>query len=397
MSVYAEVLGREPGQVVRPGSQEEARDVVAQASADGKTVVPWGGGTGQTFGYLPKSADVLLDLSGLNRVVAVEPGDLTITVEAGVTLDAVQEALAMHGQFLPLDPAHPAQATMGGIVATNAWGASRLGFGTVRDWLIGIAVVDGEGRRVKGGGKVVKNVTGYDLPKLHVGALGTLGVVVEATFKTAPLPESSRGFLLGGGDLDGNAQTVLARLHEETTPTISVLREVRGGIRALALVYTGFVEVVEEEMARALDIARAHGADVVTLSDTMPAPFGPPPPDAPLVVRVSGSRADAASRHRELAGDEWQLADTLPGTGHTTLHLAPDSDPQTALAKMVQWSRERQIPFSVWHAPLAVREAGPDTSPLWFPLPSTLPLTRRMKAALDPGGLLNPGRFVGGL
>jgi glycolate oxidase FAD binding subunit len=168
MTNYTEVLGTEPEQVALPATADEVAEVVRWANAEGKAVIPWGGGTGQAYGHGPRRADALLNLSGLNRVLAHEPGDLTVTVEPGVTLARLQETLAAHNQFLPLDPPHAETATLGGILATNAYGPSCLGRGTARDWLIGIRVVDAQGRFVKGGGKVVKNVTGYDLPKMHM-------------------------------------------------------------------------------------------------------------------------------------------------------------------------------------------------------------------------------------
>src|ERR671921_718893 len=214
---YQRHLGVEPGEVARPRTVEEVADLVARANAERRTVVPWGGGTGQSLGYPPRRADLLLDLSGLDRILAHEPGDLTVTAQAGVPLAHVQKRLAAHGQFLPLDPPHADRATVGGLLAVNAWGPSRPLYGTARDWLIGLAVVDAAGRGIRGGGKGVKKGTRYDPPQLHLGALGTLGVIVEATFKVAPLPEAFallRYRLTPGAD----AATFLQRLHEAPFP-----------------------------------------------------------------------------------------------------------------------------------------------------------------------------------
>lgn len=392
-------LGALPVGVETPGTWEAVGEAVCRASEQGHTVVPWGGGFGQTYGYVPVRPYHLLALNGLNRILAVEPGDLTVTVEAGATLGQVQAALAEHGQFLPLDPPHSETATIGGILATDAWGPSRLGFGTARDWLIGIAVVDGQGRRVQGGGKVVKNVTGYDLPKLHTGALGTLGVIVEATFKVAPLPEASRGLLLTMPTNKNKQAAFLARLHNETAPTISLLREVPGGGRVLGLVYTGFEEVVNGERDRALNIAHAHGSEPTSLPEGIPPLFTtPPPPDVPLILRVGKDRANGLGRHLALADlAPWQWIDTLPGTGHTDLYLSPDADSAAVFAQMVQYCERERAHFAVLHAPTTLRVGVGERAPLWFPLPSHFPLLARTKAALDPGNVCNAGRFVGGL
>jgi glycolate oxidase FAD binding subunit len=133
-----------------------------------------------------------IDLKALNRVVAHCPEDLTVTVEAGATLHTLQQHLARAGQWLPIDPPHADQLSIGALLAANASGSRRYGYGTAREHLIGLAVVLADGRLVRSGGRVVKNVAGYDLLKLFVGSRGTLGVIVEATFKLSPLPETEQ-------------------------------------------------------------------------------------------------------------------------------------------------------------------------------------------------------------
>jgi glycolate oxidase FAD binding subunit len=393
---YAEALGLEPGAVVKPTSVDEVASVIAGAQAEGKAVVPWGGGMAQTYGYLPRRADVLLDMTGLNRVVGHEPGDLTVTVEAGATLAQVQEVLAGHNQFLPLDPPYADRATIGGMLATDAFGASRTGYGSARDWLIGIRVVDAQGRIVKGGGKVVKNVTGYDLPKLHVGALGTLGVIVEATFKVAPRPEFSRPISFALPANTGDAEGFLAALHRETTPAFSLLREMAGE-RLLFLLYSGIQEVVESERAKSVELAAAHGfAPTNALPAEMDRPFADPSGEvSPLIIRLAGCLQKALTQHEAVAAmGGWHRVDTLPGTGHTTAYLADTEDAETALTQVVEWADAHKTPLTVLYAPFDLRAEG---APLWRPLPPSLPLMRRLKEMLDPNATLNPGRFIGGI
>ena len=175
-----------------PGRVEEVAAVVAQAAAAGVPVLPWGGGTGMAVGEPPPRAGIVLGMRRLARVIEHEPGDLTVTAEAGLTVDGLQETLRARGQWLSLDPPDGARATVGGVIAANAAGPRRQLYGTVRDLLIGLTVVTAAGEVVRGGGKVVKNVAGYDLPKLFVGSWGTLGVVVDATFKLRPRPDDER-------------------------------------------------------------------------------------------------------------------------------------------------------------------------------------------------------------
>lgn len=388
---YAESLGLEPDNEAQPTTVAEVAEVVRWAHEANQAVIPWSGGTGQTYGYLPRRADILLDLSRLNRVVGHEPGDLTVTVQGGATLDAVQDALAAHNQYLPLDPPHENQATVGGILATDAFGASRLGHGTARDWLIGITVVDGQGRVVRGGGKVVKNVTGYDLPKLHVGALGTLGVIVEATFKVAPRPEAIRALMF-----TSEGHEFIGRLHRETAPSMSLLRETAAG-RLLAVLYSGFEEAIQDEENRALSLAEAVDATQSGLPRGMPPPFTGNPPASPLAVAISGRISDVLSRHdtlREMGC--WSQIDTFCGTGDSTAYLSSEADPEGVWRTLVEWALRTGIRVSVLHAPLEMRRDVARVS-LWSPVPRTLPLMERLKATLDPKRILNPGRFLGGI
>jgi glycolate oxidase FAD binding subunit len=386
---YAAVLGIDPGEVVAPTTTEEVVKIVTWANETGKSVIPWGGGTGQTYGYLPRRADVLLDLSGLNRVVAHEPGDLTVTVQGGVTLGDVQDALSLHNQYLPLDPSHAERATIGGILATNAYGPSCLGHGTARDWLIGLTVIDAAGRLVKGGGRVVKNVTGYDLPKMHVGALGTLGVIVEATFKVAPRPEAFRALMFANATPD-----FLRRLHNETAPAMSLWRSTQHGT-VFALIYTDFTEAVESEAERASALAVTTGAVPTGLPEGMPAPFNSDPPQTPLAVRITGDRSGSVTRHDAVRDSGlYQQVDTFPGVGVTDAYLAADGDAQDALRLLIEWARDENVSIAVLHAPPSLRREG---TTLWHPLPLSLPLMRRLKETLDANGTLNPGRFVGGI
>jgi glycolate oxidase FAD binding subunit len=388
---FSHLLGGEPEAVVCPTTVEEVAEIVRRASEAKQVVVPWGGGTGQTYGYFPERIDILLDLRELHRVVAHEPGDLTTTVQAGVPLNHLQNTLAKHNQYLPLDPPHPNRATLGGILATDAFGASSLAHGTARDWLIGILVVDAQGRTVKGGGKVVKNVTGYDLPKLHIGALGTLGVIVEATFKVAPRPESHIGMML-----DSPTPELVRRIHQETEPTMSLLRETGSGA-ILALIYTGFSEVVQSFREKALTIARETNSAVASLPSGMPPPFTGTPPASELVVAIAGQSASSMARHQALSEMAiWEQLDTYPGTGITEGYLKDAADPEAVWTHLGEWTRKNRCYLSARHAPPEMRSDSGKIG-LWLPLPAAFPLMKRLKETLDPERILNRGRYIGGL
>src|SRR5712671_7023975 len=189
--------GVQPSLVVEPGSEQELGKVLKLANAAGLAVIPRGGGTKLEWGNSPVRADVILSTARLNRVLEHPWADLTVSVEAGCTIANLQEALAKHGQRLALDALRPKSATVGGVLSTNDSGALRLRFGSLRDLVIGVTVALADGTLASSGGKVVKNVAGYDLPKLATGAFGTLGIITRAVFRLHPLPRNTRSFSIG--------------------------------------------------------------------------------------------------------------------------------------------------------------------------------------------------------
>lgn len=392
-----DILGAEPTAVGSPQTIPELADMVRNAVAMGHAIVPNGSGTGQQYGYpLRTEVFTLMEMSGLNRIVAVEPGDLTITVEAGATLADVQAALRPHGLFLPLDPPHSDRATIGGILATNAFGASRLSYGTVRDWLIGLSVVNAEGKIVKGGGKVVKNVTGYDIPKLHIGALGTLGIIAEATFKVAPLPEAERTVLVTlGEDSIGGIGGFIRDALNAVSPTRFYGRRDKTGTYFIAH-FTGFAEVVEAEAEKCATIARKgvsewHPTTVIHEPTTHETPTGA------VVFQAVGPIEEQWQAFFQGWMLQNAIVETWYGTGVTHACFAEaDMTTLATIQNMVGWIAMPDYPFlerySIFHAPLSYRQGD---LPVWSPEPASLPLMRRIKTALDPANVFNPGRFVG--
>src|SRR5579859_2037639 len=182
------VCGVQPSLVVEPGTEQDVAKVLRLANAAGLAVIPRGGGSKLEWGNPPRRADVILSLARLNRVIEHAWADLTVNVEAGCTIANLQQALAKHGQQLALDTLWAERATVGGVLSTNDSGALRLRFGALRDLVIGVTVALADGTLASSGGRVVKNVAGYDLPKLVTGALGTLGVITRAFFRLHPLP-----------------------------------------------------------------------------------------------------------------------------------------------------------------------------------------------------------------
>ncbi|HUR37794.1 MAG TPA: FAD-binding oxidoreductase [Terriglobales bacterium] len=191
----SEIEGLKPAVTVAPGSAEETAAVLRLANEHGLNVVPAGGMTKQAMGHAVAQIDVLLSTWRLNQVLYYDPGDLTFGCGAGMTLGQAQKTLVPNRQFLPFDAMQIAKSTVGGLLATNAHGPLKHFYGGVRDFCIGIEFATADGKVVRGGGRVVKNVAGYDLMKLMIGSFGTLGVVTSANFKVFPLPQQTRTFV----------------------------------------------------------------------------------------------------------------------------------------------------------------------------------------------------------
>jgi len=190
-----EVDGCRPSAALQPSAVSEIAETLRFASAERLAVIPTGGRTHLHIGMPPHPYDLALDLSQMNRVLAFEPRDLTLGVEPGMTYAELDRTLGEKGQFLPLAPPLAERATIGGIVGAAADTPFRYGHGTAKDFLLGIEFVTGEGIVSKSGGRVVKNVTGYDLHKLFIGSLGTLGVITRLNFRTFPLPPGQKMFV----------------------------------------------------------------------------------------------------------------------------------------------------------------------------------------------------------
>jgi glycolate oxidase FAD binding subunit len=419
------VDGRTPCGVVLPGSADEVARVVRAAAVAGVPVVPWGGGTQMSRGTPPRDGALVVGLRRLGRILEHEPGDLTATAEAGITLDALQAALGTGGQWLPLDPSAPGAATLGGVLAANAAGPRRQGYGTARDLVIGMRVVAADGQLIRAGGKVVKNVAGYDLVKLYIGSLGTLGIIVDATLKLRPRPEAEGACWATFASLDAAAGAAVMLAGSELGPAALTLLDARAadacapvvGLPAAAapavlVAFDGLARAVAWEGAEAARRLRAAGARAVEALDTGGTAralgavretrrlLASPVAIATVGVLPAevGAYLEAAQTTAQAGGFEL-AAVAHAGHGMVTLVLAPGGAPRPAAATaavLAAWrdaARARSGHLAVEWAPLGVREA----CPVWDPPGPDVALMRGLKARLDPQGVLNPGRFVGGI
>ena len=411
------VEGRTPEVVVFPGTREEVAAALAVAVEQRVPVTPWGGGTKMWVGSPPSRVGVVLALKRLDRILEHEPGDLTVTVEAGVPFDRLQAELGKKGQWLSLDPAASDRATVGGILASDASGPRRHLYGTARDLVIGLTVVGADGRLVRGGGKVVKNVAGYDLPKLYVGSFGTLGILVEATFKLRPRADVDQLVIARFDRLKDAGQGARAVLGSDLIPSAlelvdgETLRRLghRGGA-ALLVGLDGIAPQVEWEVAEIerllgpLGLGGTRVLDGPERDETWRALGGLGRPGHDGVAAVMkwavlptqlAELMDAGAAAAQRNGLSAAMA-AHAGIGLVTAILSGGADPGAVVATLVEW---RGLANGVgghamveW-APLAVKERVA----VWDAPGPTLRLMKGIKERLDPGGLLNPGRFVGGI
>ena len=379
------VGGVVPREVVRPTTVEEVAEVLRAAHGDGLSVVPVGGGTKTSWAAPPTSCDLLLDTTGLDRVVEHVAGDLVVVAEAGVRLADLQSSLAEHGQLLGLDP--PEQgATLGGVVSANASGPRRLAYGTVRDLLIGTTVVLADGTVAKAGGKVVKNVAGYDLGKLYTGAHGSLGVVVSTTWRLHPLPPARRVVVVDLADGAQAGQMAIALNRSTLTPSAVELVGTASGPGQLVVVFESIAESVAAQADAARDLLGGG-----TSADDVPDGFGARPGGpADVVLRIAHVPTGLQTALAALPAGTRLSASVA--TGVTYAAVAADQAP-AVLPRLREALRPVDGTAVVLRAPDDLRGALDH----WGPVGDSLDLMRKVKARFDPEGRMSPGRFVGGL
>src|SRR6266581_178199 len=413
------VDGLLPRLAVIPETAEQVAHIVALANQQGLTVLTRGGGSRINLGGIPEQFDILLETTRLTRLFEHETADLTCDVETGITLAALQAQLATKGQRLALDPPGAQQATIGGILASNASGPKRLRYGTARDMVIGLHVVQASGEVARSGGRVVKNVAGYDLNKLYVGSLGTLGIIVEANFKLHPLPTAERTLVLTFPNALDAMQTVISISGSLVTP--SALELIDAGAASdmsdffglnlptngytLAVNFEGSMVAIERQMDEARLLARKHGAlmgDDLTGEEqdrfwqvVREHTQGTVTCKAAILVSQLATylqRVDEVCRRHDLESAIVAHA----GNGILYIELRPgDATPRLiqAIAELRQYAQEARGSMVVERCPVDLKrlinvwgEPGPDCY-----------VMQRLKRQFGPKGTFVKGRFMGGL
>jgi glycolate oxidase FAD binding subunit len=395
------VAGAQPQLVVAPGDEKQLAQVLKAANDADVAVIPRGGGTKLGWGNPPQRADVILSTARLNAIIEHAHSDLTVTVEAGCTLEQLSETLAKQNQRLALDGLWPSRATVGGILSTNDSGALRLRFGSLRDLVIGVTIALPDGTLAKSGGKVVKNVAGYDLPKLVTGALGTLGVITQATFRLHPMPKESRTISCVAHDGRDAQRIILAiqdsklahsalqiRFIESMQPVIDVLFEAtEAGCTAQTaqlkkIIIPATVIQYGPELWTAREDLYSEAASITGTS---------------ALAKISVLPTQIAEAHETVAAlagaNRMRFNVLFYATGIGAIYLGASS---YTLAGTLKSLREKieQLGGSLV---IAHRPDGTPQLDAWGNPGDTLPLMRALKQQFDPKSTLNPGRFVGGI
>ena len=390
-------------QVFVPDTVGDAAARIAESERTGETLAFIGGGTNLGIGAVPDRIDLIIRTGNLNRVVEHAPSDQIIAVEAGVTLARVQEVVGAHAQRLAIDPPLPDRATIGGIVAANAFGPLRARYGSVRDLIIGISIIRADGVIARGGGKVVKNVAGFDLPKLMVGSLGTLGMIATATFRLHPLPEISETLLVSHRSASA-VRSLIAEMKQAQLEVSAVAAIAEGNGFDVAVRFEGFRAGVVAQRDRlsgqlraggGCDILDADGAQRLWLRHDAIRAGGPLQlkiaalPSA--IEMVSSSVVPPLLGAMTGAGFVWY---PMSGIGFITGTPADDE----RIAAVIRKSRDMLVKargsLTIEAAPVAVRRLVN----MWGDVGGdALSVMQATKQKFDPGRRLAPGRFVGGI
>jgi glycolate oxidase FAD binding subunit len=409
------ILGVAPGVAVAPAAADEVAAILRLANDHGLSIVPAGGFTQQQAGNLPSRIDVLLYTSRLTAVDHYDPADLTIGIGAGCTVAQLSAKVGADGLLFAGDPAWPERATVGGLLATGMVGPLRHGYGGLRDYCIGIKFVTGDGRKGKGGGRVVKNVAGYDLMKLLIGSQGTLAIITGASFKLFPAPRQTRTF---GAEFSTPSEAIDFRNRVLRSPLSPVCLElVSPGARALlrpreeSTAWTIYTRAAGSDAVLAryraeLGSAVSHELEAQEERDLWRALSdfsGVAPEQHPrsLLISLSLPLSDVQTvlKHLATVSESNGLAYAMigrVGVGHLLAGLWPMSGAEVTLVNFINAASQlrnllpRDASMSVLHCPPEARHHVT----AWGPTPTNLDSMRAVKTALDPRDVLNRGRFL---
>ena len=392
------VSGMQPKFVAQPANEQQLATLLSCANEAGIAVIPRGGGTKLGWGNPPKRADLVVSTARLKRVLEHAWADLTVSVEAGCTFETLQEKLAEHGQRLAFDGLWPQRATVGGILSTNDSGALRLRFGALRDLIIGVTLALPDGTLASSGGKVVKNVAGYDLPKLATGAFGTLGIITRAIFRLHPLPHLTRTLSFSVANTSDAERHILAIQDSKLAHTGLQVR----GDSTGQIVTDILFEATEAGLAAQESQLRTLVGEVRVEQSEKGVWGGREglwllPPENAVIAKLSvlpSAISKALRLLEEIARPRnVHFQYVIQATGLGALRLEAEMASLQAVVEQVR----RELESGGASLVVLQRPDALESLEVWGSAGDALALMRSVKQQFDPKGTLNPGRFVGGI
>ena len=401
--------GRFANQVDRPATIDELKEIVGRRVRQGHALYPRGGGVSLDYGGVPRTPGVAIDTRGLDRVIDYPHADMTITVEAGITLTNLRDRLLEHGQRPSIDAPRADRATLGGIFACDACSSRRFGWGRPRDAIIGVGFVTSDGELVKGGGRVVKNVAGYDMPKLLTGSLGTLGILAWMTLKVRPRPERSALAWVALPNLE-ECGVLLDRLNHSATRPVALdllnhsaaqaIGEPLGLPASNGVLIVGF-EDNASSVAWQIDRIRSEVAphDLCVLendsADTLWSALTDFQEDAPgALTLLANIRPSALPTFiARLSPERWSIQ-AHAGNGIVRAHALGDHSLEEIQGEIDRARRDAVAAGGNLILPRCPT-AWKERLLVWGEPRDDWALAERVRKALDPSGLMNPGRFIG--
>ncbi|MDP6455010.1 MAG: FAD-binding oxidoreductase [SAR202 cluster bacterium] len=415
------VDGRPIAVVARPRNVDGVSVLLTEANAQGTIVMPVGGGTRLSLGNMGQTPGIALDTTALNQPVSINSADLTATFEAGMTLQAVQEILAESGQFLAMDSARSDQATIGGILASGASGPLKWQYGNPRDLVIGMKVVQADGTITKSGGQVVKNVSGYDMARLHVGGMGTLGIICEVSFKLTPKPANEKTALVAFSDLKSCCDAAISIFNSQVAPlaltvfdsavlSASSIPDIAGdhflavrlGGRSRALTRMTDETIKTSQSAGATNVEILEGDSALDLWKHL-SDFGWEGDALPnVVVRASLLPNQVKAYVDAIGASSTGVAPSCvasPGYGNVMVFWRSHSgaDDLESSRAAIQTAQAEAVKLGgsaiIERCPVELKSE----LDVWGEAGDSIEIMRRLKQQYDPKGILSPGRFIGGI
>jgi len=407
-----------PSSIEHPTTLDEISNALCKSNDAGQSVIPWGGGTRITIGNIPTSYDTALDLSEFTGDIEHEPGDMTVVANAGVTIGSLNALLGKEGQRLPFEVRNPATATVGGSIASNASGHRQSSTGGIRDWVIGMQIVLADGTVTKSGGRVVKNVQGYEMHRLHTGAFGTLGVVSQVAFKLLPTPPEQQSVIAWFDDQDSAQDVGLSLVNGLFNPEAISL--IHGPIAEQVITEAGEASTAEETWVLIIrlgggvrsierqvnEVVGASGASGATgyavLSDIAAnaawAILEESESQSRTIIRMTARTSNALTASHEIPISDLEkdkristICDLGFGAMTVIADLTSDAESLSFINSTVQTITTHKGAYLIEKCPIDVKRE----MDIFSDVGNSINLMRRIKNQYDPNRTLNPGRFVG--